>query len=129
MAEAFSSPSSCLALRTGQEYSVLSSSHVPCVFASVLDLPGHAVCQVGVPESKVQCGSAEDTGVLWVAAKEKTRGASERQRFSLALTSIWLIALPFLSCLEVFFPLWLLFPRERCDCKTVTVVAVLLTIT
>lgn len=129
MAEAFSSPSSCLALRTGQEYSVLSSSCIPCVFVSGLDLPGHAVCKVGVLESKVQGGSAADTGVLWAAAKEKTREASKWQRFSLALMSIWLIALPFLSCLEVFFPLWLLFPREHCDCKTVTVVAVLLTIT
>lgn len=128
MAEAFSSPSSCLALRTGREYSVLSSSRAPCVFVSGLDLPGHAACQVGVLESKVQGGSAADTGVLWAAAKEKTREASERQRFSLALTSIWLVALPFLSIVP-FFPLWLLFPRERCVCKTVTVVAVLLTIT
>lgn len=60
---------------------------------------------------------------------EKTREASEQQRFVLALISIWLVALPFLSCLEVFFLLWLLLPRECSDHKIVTVVAVLLTIT
>lgn len=60
---------------------------------------------------KAKSGVA-DWQQLSVAAVEKIREESEQQRFSLALASPWLIALPFLSCLDVFFPLWLLLPTE-----------------
>lgn len=49
--------------------------------------------------------------------------------FSLALASTWLLALPFLSCLEGFCPSRLLLPRECCHHSPATGAAALLTIT
>lgn len=111
MAEAFSSPSSCLALRIGQESSsLLSSSHIQHV-------PAHVLCQAGALGRKFRDGSTAGTLVCSGQQQWKSPGSS-RVTSGPCTQLACSIAIPFLpgSFLSIvaFIAQRVLSPQDSC---------------